>query len=71
MIDHIHSVTRAIEASQEYRLLLRLTSIDLEKTIDFIEAETVNEGLSNGCRYFAPKSRRVHCTRSRSMKGKT
>ncbi|EYC38869.1 hypothetical protein Y032_0689g1554 [Ancylostoma ceylanicum] len=46
-IDHIHTVTRLIEVSREYKMPLCLTFIDLKKAFDTVETEAVSEALSN------------------------
>ncbi|KAE9418568.1 hypothetical protein Angca_009867, partial [Angiostrongylus cantonensis] len=47
MMDHIHTLTRLIEVSREYKRPLCLTFIDLEKAFDSIEIEAVMEALGN------------------------
>ncbi|EYB84653.1 hypothetical protein Y032_0312g2166 [Ancylostoma ceylanicum] len=44
-IDHIHTVTRLIEVSREYKMPLCLTFIDLKKAFDTVETEAVLEAL--------------------------
>ncbi|KAE9414893.1 hypothetical protein Angca_008508, partial [Angiostrongylus cantonensis] len=46
-VDHIHTLTRLIEVSREYKRLLCLTFIDLEKAFDSIEIEAVMEALGS------------------------
>uniref|UniRef100_A0A7I4XRF4 Reverse transcriptase domain-containing protein n=1 Tax=Haemonchus contortus TaxID=6289 RepID=A0A7I4XRF4_HAECO len=46
-IDHIHTLTRLIEVSQEYKMPLCLTFIDLKKAFDTVETEAVIEALCN------------------------
>ncbi|EYC02496.1 hypothetical protein Y032_0099g3149 [Ancylostoma ceylanicum] len=46
-IDHIHTVTRLIEVSREYKMPLCLTFIDLKKAFDTVETEAVLEALGN------------------------
>ncbi|KAK6755827.1 hypothetical protein RB195_014298 [Necator americanus] len=46
-IDHIHTVSRLIEVSREYKMPLCLTFIDLKKAFDSIETEAVVEALDN------------------------
>ncbi|KAE9414292.1 hypothetical protein Angca_002828, partial [Angiostrongylus cantonensis] len=46
-MDHIHTITRLIEASREYKRPLCLTFIDLEKAFDSIEIEAVMEALGS------------------------
>ena len=46
-IDHIHTVTRLIEVSREYKMPLCLTFIDLKKAFDSVETEAVIEALGN------------------------
>ncbi|KAE9417641.1 hypothetical protein Angca_002389, partial [Angiostrongylus cantonensis] len=46
-MDHIHTTTRLIDVSQEYKRLLYLTFIDLEKAFDSIEIEAVMEALGS------------------------
>ncbi|XGW34773.1 hypothetical protein V3C99_018637, partial [Haemonchus contortus] len=46
-IDHIHTVTRLIEVSREYKMPLCLTFIDLKKAFDTVETEAVIEALGN------------------------
>ncbi|VDP39380.1 unnamed protein product [Heligmosomoides polygyrus] len=45
MIDHIHTITKLIEVSREYMLLLCPTFIDLKKAFESVETEAVIEGL--------------------------
>ena len=44
-IDHIHTITRLIEVSREYKRPLCLTFIDLKKAFDSVETEAVMEAL--------------------------
>ncbi|KAE9417107.1 hypothetical protein Angca_006446, partial [Angiostrongylus cantonensis] len=44
-MDHIHTITRLIQVSREYKRPLRLTFIDLEKAFDSIEMEAVMKPL--------------------------
>uniref|UniRef100_A0A7I4XRA8 Reverse transcriptase domain-containing protein n=1 Tax=Haemonchus contortus TaxID=6289 RepID=A0A7I4XRA8_HAECO len=44
-INHIHTVTRLIEVSREYKMPLCLTFIDLKKAFDTVETEAVIEAL--------------------------
>ncbi|VDO90577.1 unnamed protein product [Heligmosomoides polygyrus] len=44
-IDHIHTITKLIEVSREYKLPLCLTYIDLKKAFDSVEIEAVMEAL--------------------------
>uniref|UniRef100_A0A0K0DMK9 Reverse transcriptase domain-containing protein n=1 Tax=Angiostrongylus cantonensis TaxID=6313 RepID=A0A0K0DMK9_ANGCA len=46
-MDHIHSLTRLIEVSREYKRPLCLTFIDLEKAFDSNEIEAVMEALGS------------------------
>ncbi|EYC41553.1 hypothetical protein Y032_0564g3526 [Ancylostoma ceylanicum] len=46
-IDHIHTVSRLIEVSREYKMPLCLTFIDLKKAFDTVETEAVLEALGN------------------------
>ncbi|EYC43821.1 hypothetical protein Y032_0480g2243 [Ancylostoma ceylanicum] len=46
-IDRIHTVTRFIEVSREYKMPLCLTFIDLRKAFDTVEIEAVLEALGN------------------------
>ncbi|KAK6765184.1 hypothetical protein RB195_025215 [Necator americanus] len=46
-IDHIHTVSKLIEVSREYKMPLCLTFIDLKKAFDSVETETVVEALDN------------------------
>ncbi|KAE9412410.1 hypothetical protein Angca_002983, partial [Angiostrongylus cantonensis] len=46
-MDNIHTLTRLIEVSREYKRPLCLTFIDLEKAFDSIEIEAVMEALGN------------------------
>ncbi|KAK6743518.1 hypothetical protein RB195_010656 [Necator americanus] len=46
-IDHIHTVSKLIEVSREYRMPLCLTFIDLKKAFDSVETEAVVEALDN------------------------
>ncbi|KAE9419251.1 hypothetical protein Angca_004846, partial [Angiostrongylus cantonensis] len=46
-MDHIHTLTRLIEVSREYKRPLCLTLIDLEKALDSIEIEAVMEALGS------------------------
>ncbi|KAK6763892.1 hypothetical protein RB195_024286 [Necator americanus] len=45
--DHIHTVSKLIEVSREYKLPHCLTFIDLKKTFDSVETEAVVEALDN------------------------
>ncbi|KAK6742174.1 hypothetical protein RB195_009815 [Necator americanus] len=45
--DHIHTVSKLIEVSREYKMPLCLTFIDLKKAFDSIETEAVVEALDN------------------------
>ncbi|KAK6764697.1 hypothetical protein RB195_024864 [Necator americanus] len=45
-IDHIHTVSKLIEVSREYKMPLRLTFIELKKAFDLVETEAVMEVLS-------------------------
>ncbi|XGW33871.1 hypothetical protein V3C99_017948 [Haemonchus contortus] len=47
IVDHIHTVTRLIEVSQEYKMLICLTGIDLKKAFDTVETGAVIEALGN------------------------
>ncbi|KAK6743807.1 hypothetical protein RB195_010856 [Necator americanus] len=40
-IDHIHTVSKLIEVSRKYKMLLCLTFIDLKKAFDSVETEAV------------------------------
>ncbi|KAK6750683.1 hypothetical protein RB195_002571 [Necator americanus] len=40
-IDHIHTVSKLIEVSREYKMPLCLTFIDLKKAFDSVETEAV------------------------------
>ncbi|VDP59826.1 unnamed protein product [Heligmosomoides polygyrus] len=44
-IDHIHTITKLIEVSREYKLPLCLTFIDLKKAFDSVETEAVIDAL--------------------------
>nr|CDJ80166.1 RNA-directed DNA polymerase (reverse transcriptase) domain containing protein [Haemonchus contortus] len=44
-IDHIHTLTRLIEVSRQYKMPLCLTFIDLKKAFDTVETEAVIEAL--------------------------
>ncbi|KJH45486.1 hypothetical protein DICVIV_08458 [Dictyocaulus viviparus] len=44
---HIHTITRLIEVSREYKKPLCLTFIDLKKAFDSVETEAVIEALTN------------------------
>ena len=44
-MDHIHTITRLIEVSREYKRPLCLTFIDLKKAFDTVETEAVIEAL--------------------------
>ncbi|VDM54368.1 unnamed protein product [Angiostrongylus costaricensis] len=46
-MDHIHTVTRLIEVSREYKRPLCLTFIDLQKAFDSVEMEAVLEVLDS------------------------
>ncbi|VDM54603.1 unnamed protein product [Angiostrongylus costaricensis] len=46
-MDHIHTVTRLIEVSREYKGPLCLTFIGLQKAFDSIEIEVVLEALDS------------------------
>ncbi|KAK6754448.1 hypothetical protein RB195_013447 [Necator americanus] len=46
-IDYIHTVTKLIEVSREYKMPLCLTFIDLKKVFDSVETEAVVEALDN------------------------
>ncbi|XGW34914.1 hypothetical protein V3C99_018735 [Haemonchus contortus] len=46
-IDHIHTVTKLIEVSREYKMPLCLTFIDLKKDCDTVETVAVIEALGN------------------------
>ncbi|EPB73149.1 hypothetical protein ANCCEY_07742 [Ancylostoma ceylanicum] len=46
-IDHIHTFTKLVEVSREYRMPLCLTLIDLKKAFDTVETEAVLEALGN------------------------
>ncbi|KAK6763162.1 hypothetical protein RB195_023756 [Necator americanus] len=46
-IDHIHTVSKLIEVSREYKMPLSLTFIDLKKAFDSVETEAVVEVLDN------------------------
>ncbi|KAE9418480.1 hypothetical protein Angca_005094, partial [Angiostrongylus cantonensis] len=46
-MDHIHTLTRLIEVSREYKRPLCLTFIDLQKAFDSIEIEAVMEALGS------------------------
>ncbi|KAK6751078.1 hypothetical protein RB195_002821 [Necator americanus] len=46
-IDHIHTVSKLIEVSREYKIPLCLTFIDLKKAFDSVETEAVVEVLDN------------------------
>ncbi|KAJ1356190.1 hypothetical protein KIN20_013858 [Parelaphostrongylus tenuis] len=46
-MDHIHTITRLIEVSREYKQPLCLTFIDLKKAFDSVETEAVIEALDN------------------------
>ncbi|KAK6749192.1 hypothetical protein RB195_001658 [Necator americanus] len=46
-IDHIHTVSKLIEISQEYKMPLCLTFIDFKKAFDSVETEAVVEALDN------------------------
>ncbi|KAE9413029.1 hypothetical protein Angca_002870, partial [Angiostrongylus cantonensis] len=45
--DHIHTITRLIEVSREYKRPLCLTFIDLKRAFDSIEIEALMEALSS------------------------
>ncbi|KAK6755773.1 hypothetical protein RB195_014268 [Necator americanus] len=46
-IDHIHTVSKLIEVSREYKMPLCLTFIDLKKAFDSVETEAVVEALDS------------------------
>ncbi|KAK6742852.1 hypothetical protein RB195_010238 [Necator americanus] len=46
-IDHIHTVSKLIEVSREYKMPLCLTFVDLKKAFDSLEKEVVVEALDN------------------------
>ncbi|KAK6762466.1 hypothetical protein RB195_023259 [Necator americanus] len=46
-IDRIHTVSKLIEVSREYKMSLCLTFIDLKKAFDSVETEAVVEALDN------------------------
>ncbi|KAK6742998.1 hypothetical protein RB195_010333 [Necator americanus] len=46
-IHHIHTVSKLIEVSREYKMPLCLTFIDLKKAFDSVETEAVVEALDN------------------------
>ncbi|KAK6761513.1 hypothetical protein RB195_022543 [Necator americanus] len=46
-IDHIHTVSKLIEISREYKMLLYLTFIDLKKAFGTVETDEVMEALDN------------------------
>ncbi|KAK6751570.1 hypothetical protein RB195_003152 [Necator americanus] len=46
-IDYIHTVSKLIEVSREYKMPLCLTFIDLKKAFDSVETEAVVEALDN------------------------
>ncbi|KJH43114.1 hypothetical protein DICVIV_10884 [Dictyocaulus viviparus] len=46
-MDHIHTITRLIEVSREYKKPLCLTFIDFEKAFDSVEKEAITEVLTN------------------------
>ncbi|KAK6730854.1 hypothetical protein RB195_007365 [Necator americanus] len=46
-IDHIHTVSKLIKVSREYKMPLCLTFIDLKKGFDSVETEAVVEALDN------------------------
>ncbi|KJH44400.1 hypothetical protein DICVIV_09566 [Dictyocaulus viviparus] len=46
-MDHIHTITRLIELSREYKKPLCFTLIDLKKAFDSVETEPVMEALTN------------------------
>ncbi|KAK6757996.1 hypothetical protein RB195_015677 [Necator americanus] len=46
-INHIHTVSKLIEVSREYKMPLCLTFIDLKKAFDSVETEAVEEALDN------------------------
>uniref|UniRef100_A0A7I4Z3I2 Reverse transcriptase domain-containing protein n=1 Tax=Haemonchus contortus TaxID=6289 RepID=A0A7I4Z3I2_HAECO len=46
-IDHIHTLTRLIEVSREYKMPLCLTFIALKEAFDTVETEAVIEALGN------------------------
>ncbi|KAK6750784.1 hypothetical protein RB195_002634 [Necator americanus] len=48
-IDHIHTVSKLIEVSREYKMPLCLTFIDLKKAFDSVETEAVVEAWYRKC----------------------
>ncbi|KAK6763685.1 hypothetical protein RB195_024129 [Necator americanus] len=46
-IDHIHTVSKLIKVSREYKMPICLTFIDLKKAFDSVETEAVVEALDN------------------------
>ncbi|KAK6764083.1 hypothetical protein RB195_024419 [Necator americanus] len=46
-IDHIHTVSKLIEVSREYKVPLCPTFIDLKKAFDSVETEAIVEALGN------------------------
>ncbi|KAK6735097.1 hypothetical protein RB195_018346 [Necator americanus] len=46
-IDHIHTVSKLIKVSREYKMPLCLTFINLKKAFDSVETEAVVEALDN------------------------
>ncbi|KAK6749059.1 hypothetical protein RB195_001584 [Necator americanus] len=46
-LDHIHTVSKLIEVSREYKMPLCLTFIDLKEAFDSVETESVVEALDN------------------------
>ncbi|KAK6764374.1 hypothetical protein RB195_024630 [Necator americanus] len=46
-IDHIHTVSKLIEISREYKIPLCFTVIDLKKAFDSVEKEAVVEALNS------------------------
>ncbi|KAK6764960.1 hypothetical protein RB195_025048 [Necator americanus] len=46
-IDHIHTVSKLIEVSREYKMLLCLIFVELKKAFDSVETEAVVEALDN------------------------
>ena len=60
-IGHIHTVSRLIEVSREYKMPLCLTFIDLKKAFDSVETEAVVEALDN--QGFPTQYIKVHTSR--------
>ncbi|KAK6761913.1 hypothetical protein RB195_022851 [Necator americanus] len=46
-MDHIHTVSKLIEVSREYKVPLCLTFIDIKKTFESVETKAVVEALDN------------------------